>query len=247
MELEHEFTVPVPKATAWAVLMDVERIAPCMPGATFDGYLGDDHDEGFKGRVKVKLGPITVTYAGTARFAERDEAAGRAVIEASGKEARGPGTASATIRAQLTDQGESTKVSVVTDLNVTGKPAQFGRGVMAEVGGKLVGQFADCLATQLAGDAAAAGDSGTVAAPADSGGEEAAEQHEGPSDGVGTPAAVAPAAAPRTAPAPAPRPTADAIDLLDTAGAPVLKRVLPVLVALLGVFVVWRLLRRRGD
>ena len=147
MELENDFTVPVPKAQAWAALMDVERVAPCMPGATFDGYEGD----GFKGRVKVKLGPITVTYNGTARFVERDEAGGVAVIEASGKEARGPGTAAATIRARMEDHGDTTRVSVVTDLNVTGKPAQFGRGVMAEVAAKLVGQFADCLASQLAG------------------------------------------------------------------------------------------------
>src|SRR5438477_6640598 len=120
MELEHSFTVPVPKAQAWAVLMDVERIAPCMPGATFDGYEGD----GFKGRVKVRLGPITVTYAGTARFGERDEKAGSAVIEAAGKESRGPGTANATIRAQMYDEGDSTRITVTTDLNITGKPAQ---------------------------------------------------------------------------------------------------------------------------
>ncbi len=212
MELEHEFVVPVPRAEAWAVLMDVERVTPCMPGATFDGYEGD----GFKGRVKVKLGPITVTYAGTARFADRDEAAGRAVIEAAGKESRGPGTARATVHAQMTDQGDSTLVRVVTDLDVTGRPAQFGRGVMAEVGGKLVGRFADCLAAQLAA-------------------------------GTPEPASAAPAAipAPTLAAVPAPRPTPDAVDLVETAGVPVLKRVLPVLVGVLGVYLLWRALRRR--
>jgi len=227
MELEHDFTVPVPKAQAWAVLMDVERIAPCMPGATFDGYLDGD-DGGFKGRVKVKLGPITVTYNGTARFAERDEAAGRAVIEASGKEARGPGTASATITAQLTDEGDTTKVSVVTDLNITGKPAQFGRGVMAEVGSKLIGQFADCLATQL----------GSGATP-----EPAAE-----TAGASTPASsTSDTSAPAPTPVAQPRPTSDTIDLMEHAGAPVARRLVPVLAGLLALVLVWRLLRRNRD
>jgi uncharacterized protein len=233
MELENDFVVPVPKAQAWAVLMDVERIAPCMPGATFDGYEGD----GFKGRVKVKLGPITVTYGGTARFVERDEAAGRAVIEAAGKEARGPGTASATIRAQLDDEGSSTRVKVLTDLNVTGKPAQFGRGVMAEVGAKLIGQFATCLADQLGQDAAP--DEAPAATPA---AEPVATQAAEPAVAApASPAEPTPAAAPDTA---SPRPTADAIDLIDAAGVPVLKRAVPVVVALLGLFVLWRLLRR---
>ena len=226
MELENDFVVPVPKAQAWAVLMDVERVAPCMPGATFDGFEGD----GFKGRVKVKLGPITVTYGGTARFAERDEAAGRAVIEAAGKEARGPGTASATIHAQLDEEGSSTRVKVVTDLNVTGRPAQFGRGVMAEVAGKLVGQFAACLADQLGSDTAAAEPPvSEVAEPA------AAAVQEPAADSPEAPAAAA---------APAPRPTSDAIDLMETAAVPVLKRVVPPLLALLGLYVLWRLLRR---
>jgi carbon monoxide dehydrogenase subunit G len=224
MELENDFVVPVPKAQAWAVLMDVERIAPCLPGATFDGYEGD----GFKGRVKVKLGPITVTYNGTARFEERDEAAGRAVIEAAGKEARGSGTASATIRAQLDEEGSSTRVKVVTDLNVTGKPAQFGRGVMAEVGAKLIGQFATCLADQL-------GSTGTEPPTADAA-PAPLDQDRTPTSGL--------AAVPADGEPSAPRPSADAIDLMDAAGVPVLKRALPAVLALLGLFVLWRLLRR---
>lgn len=227
MELANDFTVPVPRAQAWAVLMDVERVAPCMPGATFDGYVDGEQDSGFKGRVKVRLGPITVTYNGTARFVERDEAAGVAVIEANGKEARGPGTAAATIRATLVDEGTSTRVSVATDLNVTGKPAQFGRGVMAEVAGKLVGQFAECLASQLGGgdtDADVSDEAASLAA-----------------------ASVADEPGPERSPsasAAQPRPTADAIDLLDTAGAPVLKRVLPVVAGLVALLLVWRLVRR---
>src|SRR5207248_3424671 len=115
MNLEHEFTVPAPVDEAWQVLLDVERVAPCMPGATLTSVEGDS----FTGTVKVKVGPIQVTYRGEAKFASRDEATHRAVIEASGKEARGSGTAGATVTAQLTDAGGSTKVHVVTDLNVT--------------------------------------------------------------------------------------------------------------------------------
>ena len=151
MQLEHQFRVPVPVAQAWDVLLDVERIAPCMPGATVESFDG----ETIVGRVKVKVGPIQVTYSGTARFTDKDEAARRAVIEASAKEARGSGTATATITAQLQDDGGSaTNVTVTTDLAITGKPAQFGRGVMEEVGNKLLGRFADCLADTLGSEEA---------------------------------------------------------------------------------------------
>lgn len=147
MRLDHEFTVPVPAAQAWPVLLDIDRIAPCMPGATITKVDGDD----FEGTVKVKVGPITVTYGGTASFLEKDEAQRIAVIEARGKETRGSGTANARITAQLFDNGDdSTRVAVVTDLSVTGKPAQFGRGMIADVGGKIIEQFAACLSEKLA-------------------------------------------------------------------------------------------------
>jgi carbon monoxide dehydrogenase subunit G len=145
MKLEHEFRVPVPITQAWDVLLDVERIAPCMPGATVESFDG----ETVNGRVKVKVGPIQVTYSGTARFIEKNEPGRRVTLDASGKEARGSGTAKATIVAVLQEDGESTKVSVTTDLAITGKPAQFGRGVMVEVGNKLLGRFADCLAEEI--------------------------------------------------------------------------------------------------
>jgi len=151
MELEHSFTVPVPPERAMDVLLDVQRVAPCMPGASLDSVEGDD----IKGRIKVKVGPISMTYAGTARFGERDAEAGVIVLEASGKETRGAGTASATVRSQLQGENGHTKVVVHTSLNVTGRPAQFGRGVMAEVGGKLIGIFADNLAAMLAADSGA--------------------------------------------------------------------------------------------
>jgi uncharacterized protein len=151
MELEHSFTVPVPEERAWEVLLDVKRVAPCMPGATLDSVDGDE----IKGRIKVKVGPIAMTYAGTARFTERDPDAHVITLEASGKETRGAGTASATVRSMLEGQGDQTHVVVHTTLNVTGRPAQFGRGVMAEVGGKLIGIFASNLADMLSAEPAA--------------------------------------------------------------------------------------------
>src|SRR5262249_52553862 len=138
MDLEHSFIIPVPPEQAWQGLLDVERIAPCMPGATVDSGDGDVGT----GRVKGKVRPVTMTYAGTGRFVERDEQARAVTLEASGKETRGAGTASATIRSALQDEGGQTKVVVHTTMSVTGRPAQFGRGVMAEVGGRIIERFA---------------------------------------------------------------------------------------------------------
>jgi carbon monoxide dehydrogenase subunit G len=151
MELEHSFVIPVPPEQAWPALLDVERIAPCMPGATVDSVDGDV----IKGRIKVKVGPVAMTYAGTAHFTERDEQARSITLEASGKETRGAGTASATVRSSLEDEGGQTKVVVHTTMNITGRPAQFGRGVMAEVGGRIIEKFAANLAALLAGAPAA--------------------------------------------------------------------------------------------
>jgi carbon monoxide dehydrogenase subunit G len=148
MELKHSFTVPVPLDRAWDVLLDVERVAPCMPGASLDSVDGND----ITGRIKVRVGPISMTYTGKASFTERDREAGVVMLEASGKDTRGAGTASATVRSELTAAGAATEVTVVTNLSVTGKPAQFGRGVLNEVGGKLIGIFADNLAQMLADD-----------------------------------------------------------------------------------------------
>ncbi|MDX6396240.1 MAG: hypothetical protein QOJ73_7303 [Streptosporangiaceae bacterium] len=146
MELEHSFIIPVPPEQAWEVLLDVEKVAPCMPGATIDGVDG----EVISGKIKVKVGPIALTYAGTARFTEKDEQARMVALEASGKETRGTGTASATVRSTLQDLGGKTRVTVHTTMNITGRPAQFGRGVMVEVGGKIIEKFAANLAAQLA-------------------------------------------------------------------------------------------------
>ncbi|MGK5550546.1 SRPBCC domain-containing protein [Actinomadura kijaniata] len=145
MELDHEFTVPVPVDRAWSVLLDVERVALCVPGATLDSADGEE----YAGRLKVKVGAMTVTYRGTARIAVADRDARTVTIEAAAKEARGPGTAAATVQARLHDEGDRTRVTVHTKLNVTGRPAQFGRGMLSEVGAKLIARFAKNLAAEL--------------------------------------------------------------------------------------------------
>jgi uncharacterized protein len=146
VQLNHRFTVPAPIDETWTAFNDLERIAPCFPGAALTAVEGDE----FTGTCKIKLGPISMQYGGSGKFLERDEAAHRAVIEAKGKDKRGNGTAAATVTAQLIADGDtSTNVEVETDLAITGKPAQFGRGVMQDVSDKLLGQFATCLETKL--------------------------------------------------------------------------------------------------
>ena len=226
MELQHSFSVPVDVDRAWAVLVDIEQVAPCMPGAALDTVDGDE----FTGSVKVRLGPIGITYKGKARFVEKDQVAHRAVIDAQGKDARGNGTASATVTATLHPQDDSTRVEVNTDLAITGKPAQFGRGVMVDVGNKLIGQFADCLAGKLAKPAGPAADGPAPAAPAAvSGPPPAASQ-------PGTPQTSPEAPAEEVAP----------IDLMASAGPAVLKRLAPVALLLAVLVLVIVLRRRRG-
>jgi len=162
VELTNEFTVGVPIEQAWAVLTDVERIAPCMPGAQLQEVEGEE----YRGIVKVKVGPITAQYKGAATFIEKDDAGRKLVLKAEGRDTRGQGNASATITAQLRPSGEGTDVSVVTDLTVTGKVAQFGRGVLADVSGKLLHQFVECLHNDvLSGDAVPAAADTSTGAP----------------------------------------------------------------------------------
>ena len=156
MELNNEFRVAVPAAATWAVLTDVERVAPCLPGATLLSVDGDE----FTGAVKVKVGPITVSYQGVAAFQEKDAVAQRVVLRANGKETRGNGNATAVVTAQLKDEGDATTVVITTDLTISGKAAQFGRGVLADVSGNLIAQFAKRLEADLLGDSAPA--SGTA-------------------------------------------------------------------------------------
>jgi carbon monoxide dehydrogenase subunit G len=146
VELTHRFTVPASREVTWAAFNDIESVAGCFPGATVTGVEGDD----FTGTCKVKLGPIALTYAGSGTFVEKDEPGGRFVLEAKGKDKRGNGTAGATVTASLTEAGpDTTDVEVLTDLSITGKPAQFGRGVIQDVSDKLLGQFMDCLEQRL--------------------------------------------------------------------------------------------------
>ena len=236
MQLTHTFTVPVPVEQAWDVLLDIERIAPCMPGASLDDVDGDD----FSGRVKVKLGPISLTYQGNASFVEKDEGARRAVIKARGKDQRGNGTASATVTAQLTDVAGATRVDVLTDLDITGRPAQFGRGVMLDVGNKLIGQFADRLAAQLTEETHQPQES--PGAPGD--GLGSSQSGETPAVG-GSGRAAGPAAPVRPRPIAAEEP--EPIDLAALAGGSVAVRlVAPALaIVVLLVAVLWRTRRRR--
>ena len=224
MHLEHSFSVPVDVDHAWAVLLDIERVAPCMPGAALDTVDGDE----FTGSVKVRLGPIGLTYKGRASFVEKDEAAHRAVIDAQGKDARGNGTAAAKVTAALHPQDSGTRVEVRTELAITGKPAQFGRGVMADVGNKLIGQFADCLAGRLAEVDEPA--TGQVAAVPDS--------PEQPAAGSATAAGDSPAEASAEDVVP--------IDLMASAGPAVLKRLAPMVLLVGLIALVVALRRRRG-
>ncbi|MGP2437856.1 SRPBCC family protein [Streptomyces sp. JW3] len=213
MELHHEFTVPVPVDDAWRALLDIERVAPCMPGATVDAFDGKT----VTGSVKVKVGPVTLTYKGTAVFEEQDDAAHRMVLVAGGREARGQGTARATVTGTLSERDGGTAVSVRTDLTVTGRPAQFGRGVIAEVGDRIIGRFATNLSERLA-----APEENT-----EEGTEEGAEETAG-------------------APAAEPAGRDDALDLVRAAGAPLARRAGPALAAVLvGTLVVVRIRRWR--
>ena len=193
MDLEHSFTIPVPPEQAWQILLDVEQVAPCMPGATVDKVDGDV----ISGKVKVKVGPVSLTYAGSARFTEKDEKTRTVVLDASGKETRGSGTAAAKVTSSLQDEGGQTRVVVRTSMTVTGRPAQFGRGVIAEVGGRIIEKFATNLAGQLAGGQLAppaAGPSrnaGTSGAAASGAGRVAAAEGNGGGAASGAPAHAA--------------------------------------------------------
>lgn len=224
MELSNQFEVDVPIDEAWAILTDLERIAPCMPGAQLTEVEGEE----YRGTVKVKVGPITAQYRGIATFEERDATEHRAVLRAEGRDTRGQGNANATVVAVLAPAGEregATTVSIQTQLTVTGKVAQFGRGVMADVSAKLIGQFVSCLHERVL--------SGELTPPAAAGEPE----HNG---SAGTDADAKPEVRRVEAP------EAEPVDLLDTAGGAVAKRVLPVLVALgLAGVLVWVLRARR--
>jgi carbon monoxide dehydrogenase subunit G len=239
MELTNELEVPVGVDQAWAVLTDLERIAPCMPGAQLQEVVGEE----YRGVVKVKVGPITAQYRGAARFVERDEQAHRAVLRAEGRDTRGQGTATATVTATLEPRGERTLVKLHTDLAITGKVAQFGRGVLADVSGKLLTQFAERLEQDVLGGDASPG----AGAPRTAGETGAGEQGAagGPAVAEG-PAGTATSNGVPGERRQVPLREVEPVDLLETAGSPLLKRLLPLVggVGLLGLVVaLWR--RRR--
>jgi carbon monoxide dehydrogenase subunit G len=226
MEIKDRFRVSTPIAETWKVLLDIERIAPSLPGAELHEVEGDE----YRGVVKVKVGPITAQYKGVAKLAEVDETARRIVLDASGRDTRGQGNAKAAIVVTMTEDAEGTEVEVVTDLSITGKVAQFGRGVLADVSSKLMGQFVENLERDVigAGEPEAAAMTDTEEAP------------EGPAEPE---APVETAVGPRRIES---RP-AEPVDLFQVAGGSVTKRLLPIGIGAIVLFVLWKMLRRRRD
>ncbi|MEA3020624.1 MAG: uncharacterized protein QOI47_2148 [Actinomycetota bacterium] len=226
MELTNDFTVDAPIDQAWAVLTDLERIAPCMPGAQLTEVEGDE----FRGNIKIKVGPITAQYKGAATFVSKDDASHTAVLKAEGRDTRGQGNASATITATLTPAGSGTKVVVGTDLTITGKVAQMGRGVLADVSAKLLDQFVDSLERDVLKDSPP---------PATGNGAAAAATEP--------PVAAAATSTTSTGSTGGARridsPEATPIDLFGTSGAPIAKRIGPIVGVV--VVVLWLLRRRR--
>jgi carbon monoxide dehydrogenase subunit G len=222
MEIADSFRVSTPIEDTWKVLLDIEAIAPCLPGAQLQEVEGDE----YRGVVKVKVGPITAQYKGAAKLAEVDEAGRRIVIDASGRDTRGQGNAKASIVVSMAEDGDGTRVEVVTDLSITGKVAQFGRGVLADVSSKLMGQFVENLERDV-----------LTAPPA----------AEAPTN---APAEAEPDATPATPASTGPRVIesreVEPVDLLATAGAPLTKRLVPIGIGVVVLFVLWRLLRKRS-
>lgn len=235
MKIENLFTVDAPVEEAWALLTNIPEIAPCLPGAKLSG----EEDGVYKGAVKVKVGPVTAEYRGTAEFVEKDDAAHKAVISGKGRDSRGAGNAQALITAEMHQVGDQTQVDIITDLKISGKVAQFGRGVMQDVSEKLLGQFAECLAGKL-------GDDGSVeeiaAAGAAAVGDDSAatEPPEVPSAAAAAPSNSSPASG-------VAEEEDDVLDLLDVAGEAAFKRFAPALgaVTALIIFLLWRSRRKR--
>jgi len=259
MDLTHRFSVPADVAEAWDAFNDLEGLAPCFPGATITSVDGDE----FSGSVKIKLGPISLMYNGSGRYIERNDADRRVVIEARGKDKRGNGTATATVTASFAESGGQTDVEVLTDLVITGKPAQFGRGVISDVSDKLLDQFVSCVSGRFVATTSAepprdeADTEQTIeleAVPA-----EAVPADQVPAEEVvATPAAAVQANSPaesRSAPQPSPaysaQPQVDSgestLNVLSTVGPVLLKRYGPALAVVgLLIFVVIKIIRRKS-
>jgi carbon monoxide dehydrogenase subunit G len=223
VKIEDSFRVDVPIDEAWKVLLDLERIAPCLPGAQLTEVEGDE----YRGTVKIKVGPITAQYKGVAKIEEADEANHKVVLQAEGRDTRGQGNASATVTATLVDESGATTVNIDTDLNITGKVAQFGRGVMADVSSKLLGQFAENLQRDVLSGGAAADEAPTEAVPTATADAEADTQP--------TPGGVRKIESKEAEP----------IDLMDAAGGSVGKRLVPIIAGLVVVVAIRSMFKRR--
>jgi len=226
MKIENSFTVDAPIDEAWELLTNIPEITPCLPGATLTG----DADGVYTGGVKVKVGPVTAEYTGSAEFVEKDPVAHKAVIKGKGRDTRGAGNAQALITAEMEAVGNQTRVDIITDLKISGKVAQFGRGIMQDVSEKLLGQFAECLEEKIrdgkASDAGSTADAGSTL------GEGAASAHATPGASTATAGDVVD------------DDDDEVLDLLDVAGGAVFKRVLPAAVVgvIVAVLVIWRVL-----
>ena len=233
MEIADSFRVSTPIGDTWKVLLDIEGIAPCLPGA----QLQEIHGAEYRGVVKVKVGPITAQYKGTATLVEVDEAAHRILIEAAGRDTRGQGNANASIEVTMTEDGDGTLVEVVTDLAITGKVAQFGRGVLDDVSAKLLRQFVE----NLERDVLSTAPPGTVASPTVAGTSEPPATSP-----AGTGAATTNGSSAASGPRKIESREVEPIDLLEVAGESAARRLVPVGIGVLVLFVLWRLLRGRG-
>ena len=240
MKIEDQFRVDVPIDEAWRVLLDVERIAPCMPGAQLQEIEGDE----YRGIVKVKVGPITAQYKGAARILEADETARKIVIKGEGRDTRGQGNASALVTVLLAADGTGTNVSVDTDLNVTGKVAQFGRGVMADVSAKLLGQFVKSLEENVLGADESTADAAVASVFVTTDAEPALGA--GPAPAPAVEAGAAPAAAITGGVRKVDHPEQEPVDLMDAAGGAVAKRVVPVIAGITILAILIWLFRRRN-
>ncbi len=259
MQLENDFTVPASIEQAWAVLLDIPRVAPCLPGATVEPGGGENGE--YKGQMKIKIGPITASYKGTVKIQEADESAHRVAMRAQAKDARGQGTAAATITSTMEEVSDGTKIHVLTDMRVTGPAAQFGRGVMQDVSAKLMTRFAECLAEQMQAspdvettdeapvEPAAEPETETAAPTASS--TEASTKVEdtgvpGASSGVSSADAEksVPSASSGQSSATTSRPTDDVLDLGEASRDAVLKRALPLIGGAVALLILLRLIRR---
>lgn len=222
MKLENEFTVDAPVDEAWEVMLDLERVTPCLPGASLTEQQGDE----YKGKMTVRLGPVKQEYDGTVKFEETNEDEHRAILKADGKDQRGQGTASATITSTMSEENGGTKVKVETDMQLTGKAAQFGRGVQQDVAAKLLDQFAGCLEKEILSENVREEEPEPAAAGAN-GAESEESEEEPPVRKIQQESEVEP------------------LDLGAASYEAILKRVVPVAVGVAVLVVLIRLFRRR--